>query len=34
MYIRRKILKEISEMLSEDQISPEEAAFLIGYNKE
>ena len=33
MSIRRRILKQVNDMLYEDQISPEEAAFMLGYEE-
>lgn len=34
MSLRRGILREVDNLLDDDEITPEEAAFMLGYNEE
>ena len=34
MSIKKKILREVNTLLDNDEISPEEAAFILGYTEE
>lgn len=34
MTLRKRLQRDIDNLLNDDEISPEEAAFLIGYNED